>query len=86
MQEIPSGNLFSFKTSAIIFWQAMLHKGAFSEAFQMQTSPQIQDNAVFQAQTATGKLNADIMPTMPKGVILIVHSMSWTLGMHGKTV
>ena len=31
----------------------------------MQTSPQIHAKAVFQAQTATGKLNADIIPTTP---------------------
>ena len=45
----------------------MLHKGAFSEAFQIQTSPLIQAKAVFQLQTATGKLNAEIIPTIPSG-------------------
>ena len=45
----------------------MAHKGAFSEGFQMQTSPQTQANAVFHAQTATGKLNAEIIPTIPRG-------------------
>ena len=33
----------------------------------MQTSPQIQAKAVFQAQTATGKLNAEIIPIIPSG-------------------
>jgi hypothetical protein len=32
-----------------------------------QTSPQIQANAVFQAQTATGKLKAEMIPTTPIG-------------------
>ena len=65
IQEIPSGKLFSFNTAAIMFWQAIVHKGAFSEPFQTQTSPQIQAKAVFQAQTATGKLKAEMIPTTP---------------------
>jgi hypothetical protein len=43
------------------------HKRYFSDGFQTQTSPAIQAKAVFQAQTATGKLNAEIIPTTPKG-------------------
>jgi hypothetical protein len=35
----------------------------FSDGFQTHTSPAIQAKAVFQAQTATGKLNAEIIPT-----------------------
>ena len=50
-----------------MFWQATPHIGAFSEGFHTQTSPQIHANAVFQAQTATGKLNAEIIPTTPIG-------------------
>jgi hypothetical protein len=37
-----------------------------SDGFQTHTSPAIQAKAVFQAQTATGKLNAEIIPTTPK--------------------
>ncbi len=65
--QIPSGKSLSFNTSAIMFWQATPHIGAFSEGFQMHTFPQIHAKAVFQAQTATGKLNAEIIPTIPKG-------------------
>jgi hypothetical protein len=43
------------------------HKGVFSDGFQTQTSPQIQAKAVFQDQTATGKLKAEIIPTIPNG-------------------
>ena len=49
-----------------MFWQATEQIGAFSEAFQTQTSPQTHAKAVFQAQTATGKLNAEITPTTPR--------------------
>ena len=45
----------------------MPQRGVFSDGFQIQTSPQIHANAVFQAQTATGKLNAEIIPTIPIG-------------------
>ena len=43
-----------------------VNKGAFSEAFQTQVSPQIHAKAVFQFQTATGKLKAEIIPTTPR--------------------
>ena len=65
--EIPSGKLFFLKTLATIFWQAMAHNGVFSDGFQIHTFPHTQAKAVFQLQTATGKLNADIIPTIPKG-------------------
>ena len=45
----------------------MPQRGVFSEGFQTQTSPHIQAKAVFQAQTATGKLNAEMIPTTPIG-------------------
>ena len=66
-QEIPSGRSFFAKTSAMIFWQAMAQKGVFSLGFQTHTLPQTQARAVFQLHTATGKLKAEIMPTIPKG-------------------
>src|ERR1700722_9674814 len=45
----------------------MEHKGVFSEPFHTHTSPQTQASILFQLHTATGKLNADIMPTIPSG-------------------
>jgi hypothetical protein len=45
----------------------MLHKGVFSEGFQMQVSPHTQAIIAFQAQTATGKLKAEMIPTTPSG-------------------
>ena len=66
-QETPLGMLFSSSTSLMIRWQAKLQKGAFSLGFQTHTFPQTQAKATFQLQTATGKLKADIIPTIPKG-------------------
>ena len=66
-QDTPSGTLFFAKTSAIIFWQATADKGVFSDGFQIHTSPQTHASIVFQAHTATGKLNAEMMPTSPNG-------------------
>jgi hypothetical protein len=51
--------------SAVMCWQAMLHRGVFSLGFQRHTSPQTHASAVFQLQTATGKLKAVMMPTSP---------------------
>ena len=34
---------------------------------EIQTFPQTQAKAAFQAQTATGKLKAEIIPTIPSG-------------------
>ena len=65
--EIPSGKPFSLATSANIFWQAIAQSGVFSDGFQMTTFPQIHANAAFQLQTATGKLKAEITPTIPSG-------------------
>ena len=50
-----------------MFWQAIPQSGAFSDGFQTQTSPQTQAMAAFQLHTATGKLNAETIPTMPNG-------------------
>ena len=65
--ETPSSILFSFKTSIIKFWHATLQKGVFSLGFQIHTLPHTHARATFQLQTATGKLNAEIIPTRPKG-------------------
>ena len=64
---MPSGIPLATNTSLAIFWQAKAQNGVFSLGFQTVTLPQIQANAVFQLQTATGKLKAEIIPTTPKG-------------------
>lgn len=51
----------------MILVQAMDDKFVEGAPFQTQTSPQINPSAKFQPNTATGKLNAVIMPTTPKG-------------------
>src|SRR5690242_15317747 len=67
IQLTPSGTPFFMNTSEIMFWHAMLHNGVFSDGFQMQTSPHTHASMAFQDQTATGKLNAVITPTIPNG-------------------
>src|SRR5690606_25794116 len=66
-QLTPSGMLFLSKTVFMIFWHAIPHNGVFSLGFQTQTSPQTHASIAFQLHTATGKLNADIIPTTPTG-------------------
>ena len=46
---------------------AMAVSGVFSLDFQTIESPQTRPSIAFQAQTATGKLNALITPTTPSG-------------------
>src|SRR5882724_2468424 len=65
--QTPSGTLFFLNTSAMICWQATAQSGVFSEGFHIQTSPQTQPSILFQLQTATGKLKAEMIPTIPKG-------------------
>src|SRR2546423_11314281 len=65
--QTPSGISFSAKTLAIMCWQATAQRGVFSDGFQIQTSPQTHASILFQLHTATGKLNAEIIPTTPKG-------------------
>ena len=56
-----------FATRANKLWHANPHNGVFSEGFQTTGSPQTKAKAVFQAQTATGKLKAVITPIGPNG-------------------
>src|SRR5579875_1009239 len=65
--QTPSGTLFSLKIFEMIFKQAIAHSGVFSEGFQIHTSPQTQASMAFQLHTATGKLKAEIIPTIPSG-------------------
>ena len=50
-----------------ILMVAMAVSGVWLEGFQMVASPQTAARALFQDQTATGKLKAVMMPTMPSG-------------------
>src|SRR4051812_31749307 len=65
--QTPSGTLLALNTSATIFWQARAQRGVFSDGFHMHTSPQTQASMAFQLHTATGKLNAEITATIPRG-------------------
>ena len=64
----------------------MAQSGVRGEGFHTVTSPQMAAMKAFQAHTATGKLKAEITPTMPKGMPLLVHAMAHALGMHGAAV
>ena len=66
-QKIPSGSSLALRTDWRIFCTAAPLAGVFSEGFQMQTLPQMAASMAFHDQTATGKLNALTIPTMPKG-------------------
>ncbi len=61
----------SASTRAAIAWQAIAHRGVFSDGFQTTASPQTRASIAFQAQTATGKLKAVITPTGPSGMPLL---------------
>ena len=47
--------------------RAAAQSGVFSDGFQTTLSPQTKARQAFQAQTATGKLKAEITPTTPSG-------------------
>ena len=50
-----------------IFIEAIADSGVFGDGFQSVMSPQMAAMKLFQAHTATGKLKAEITPTMPIG-------------------
>ena len=54
--------------------------GVFSDGFQTTGSPQTSASAAFQAQTATGKLNAVITPTRPERMPGLHHPVAGALG------
>ncbi|MNP11357.1 hypothetical protein D3C76_1035400 [compost metagenome] len=56
-----------FSTRSNSAWQASAVSGVFSDGFQITGLPQTSASVAFQAQTATGKLNALITPTTPSG-------------------
>ena len=51
----------------MMFCTAAALAGVFSEGFQMQVLPQMAASMAFHDHTATGKLNALMIPTTPKG-------------------
>src|SRR4030095_1906186 len=57
----------SRQTRSAIFVTAIAVSGVFSEGFQTVASPQTAASAAFHDQTATGKLNAVITATTPRG-------------------
>ena len=62
-----SGKPPALSASLQIFIEAIADSGVFGDGFQMVMSPQIAAMKLFQAHTATGKLNAEMTPTMPSG-------------------
>src|SRR3546814_9729939 len=50
-----------------IFIVAIADSGVFGDGFQIQMSPAMVASMAFHAHTATGKLNALMMPTRPSG-------------------
>jgi len=62
-----SGNPPARSASLQIFIAATADSGTLGEGFQIVMLPQIAARKLFQAHTATGKLNALMTPTMPSG-------------------
>ena len=62
-----SGKPAPLSASLQIFIVAIAVSGVRGDGFQMQMSPQTVARKAFQAQTATGKLKALMMPTRPSG-------------------
>ena len=62
-----SGKPPAFSASLQIFMLAMADSGVLGEGFHTVMSPQIAAMNEFHAHTATGKLKAEITPTMPIG-------------------
>ncbi len=63
----PSGTQLSFNTFCMMFMVAIAESGVFELGFQITTSPAMAASIEFHAQTATGKLNDVINPTIPIG-------------------
>src|SRR6202035_6060952 len=57
----------SRQTRSAIFVTAIALSGVFSDGFQTVASPQTAASAAFHDQTATGKLNAEMIATIPSG-------------------
>src|SRR2546430_8072650 len=63
----PLATPASAAAAATSAWQASEVSGVSADGFHTTVSPQTSATAVFQAQTAAGKLNAEITPTTPSG-------------------
>mmetsp|Transcript_55836 Transcript_55836/g.109298 ORF Transcript_55836/g.109298 Transcript_55836/m.109298 type:complete len:270 (+) Transcript_55836:1827-2636(+) len=63
----PTGQSFLSRTRVMIFDRARWVRGVVSAPFQMLQLPQIRERARFHPRGAAGKLNAVIMPTLPRG-------------------
>ena len=66
-EKIAGSTPLAWQTAAAIFVQAMAVSGVCEEGFHSVASPHTTASAEFQAHTATGKLNAEIMPITPSG-------------------
>ena len=64
---MAGSTLLARQIRSAILMVAMAVRGVWLEGFQRVASPQTAANALFHAQTATGKLKAVTMPTMPRG-------------------
>ncbi len=62
-----SGKPPALSASLQIFIEAIALSGVFGDGFQIEMSPQTAAMNAFHAHTATGKLNAEMMPTRPSG-------------------
>ena len=65
--QLTSGAHSLPRTLAAMLVIAIAVSGVLSDGFQMQLSPQTSASIAFHAQTAIGKLNAVMTPTLPSG-------------------
>src|ERR1700736_2724879 len=63
----PGSTPHSRQTCSAILMHAIAVIGVFSEGFHKVALPHTTASALFHDQTATGKLNAEIIPTNPSG-------------------
>ena len=61
------GRPAAFSTRLQRCWTARAVSGVFGDGFHTETLPQMAARHAFQAHTATGKLNAEMIPTTPSG-------------------
>ena len=84
----PSGasgpKRFAARSKAFIAARAL--SGVFSDGFQTTGSPQTSASAAFHAQTATGKLNAEMTAHGPHRMPGLHHAVARALGGDGKAV
>ena len=61
------GSLCSRITLLQMCWTAIAVSGVLGEGFHTEALPQMAARKAFHAHTATGKLNAEMIPTTPSG-------------------